>query len=51
MIRSGFAERALNAMAWLSLSSPHVMYQFDVEFLAPVVSCLMTDEAGCDCTV
>jgi hypothetical protein len=35
----------------LPLSIPLVMYHFDVEFLAPAVSCLMTDEAGCDCTV
>jgi hypothetical protein len=27
------------------------MYHFVVEFLAPVVSCLKTDEAGYDCTV
>ena len=33
------------------LSSPLVMYHFVAEFLAPVVSYLMTDEAGCDCTV
>jgi len=33
------------------VSSPLVMYHFVAEFLAPVVSYLMTDEAGCDCTV
>jgi hypothetical protein len=27
------------------------MYHFDVEFLAPVVSVLKTDVAGCNCTV
>ena len=35
----------------LAVSSPLVMYHFVAEFLAPVVSYLMTDEAGCDCTV
>ncbi len=35
----------------MTMSSPLFMYHFAVEFLAPVVSCLVTDEAGCDCTV
>ena len=33
------------------MSSPLVMYHFVAEFLALAVSCLVTDEAGCDCTV
>ena len=27
------------------------MYQFEVEFLVPVVACLKIDVDGCDCTV
>jgi len=33
------------------VSSPLVMYQFDVEFPALAVSCLMTDVDERDCTV
>ncbi len=30
---------------------PPFIYQFEVEFLVPVVGCLMIDVDGCDCTV
>ena len=42
---------SLPALTDLPMSSPLFMYHFAVEFLARVVSCLTTGEAGYDCIV
>ena len=53
--RSDFSEERLGSRLSEKtnspLSSPISMYHLVVEFLAPAGACLMTDEAGYDCTV